>query len=82
VGNEVLRQPKYQIRLSPSYDVTVGTVKVSLFGAASFIGARWSDLANSSRLPAYTKLDLGAQAKLDSGLFFSVGRITSTTAMA
>ncbi|GAO56470.1 TonB-dependent receptor [Novosphingobium sp. MD-1] len=72
VGNEVLRQPKYQVRLSPSYDVTVGAVKVSLFGAASFIGARWSDLANSSRLPAYTKLDLGAQAKLDSGLFFSV----------
>jgi outer membrane receptor protein involved in Fe transport len=69
VGNSVHRQPNFQLRLSPSYSADLGGAKVTLYGAASFVGQRWSDLGNTVRLPGYTKVDLGIEAKLDSGLF-------------
>ncbi len=69
VGNHVHRQPDFQMRLSPSYEFDLGSAKLTIYGAGSFIGKRWSDLNNTVRLPGYTKLDAGIEAKLDSGLF-------------
>jgi outer membrane receptor protein involved in Fe transport len=45
---------------------------VTIYGAASFVGDRWSDLGNSFQLPGYTTLDAGIEAKLDSGLVLRV----------
>ncbi|MDE2437127.1 MAG: TonB-dependent receptor [Sphingomonadales bacterium] len=70
VGNHVHRQPDFQLRLSPSYQADLGGAKVTVYGAAAFVGSRWSDLANTVKLPGYTKLDAGIEAKLDQGLFF------------
>lgn len=72
VGNDVHRQPEFQMRLSPSYQFDLGPAEVTVYGAASFVGKRWSELANTVRLGSYTKFDAGIEAKLDSGLFFRV----------
>lgn len=69
IGNDVHRQPNFQARISPSYEIDLTGMKVTLYGAASFIGKRWSDLDNTVRLPGYTKIDAGIRAELDSGLF-------------
>ncbi|MBS0481334.1 MAG: TonB-dependent receptor [Proteobacteria bacterium] len=72
VGHHVHRQPDFQLRLSPSYETDLGGAKVTVYGAASFVGSRWSDLANTVKLPGYTKLDAGIEAKLNQGLFARV----------
>jgi len=59
-GNQVQRQPKHQVRLSQSYDWTLSNgVDMSLYGAVSRVGERYSDSGNITTLPAYTKVDLG-----------------------
>lgn len=55
-----------------SYKADLGGAAVTLYGAASFVGAYWSDLGNTVSLPGYTKLDLGIEAELDSGMFFRI----------
>ena len=72
VGNQVLRQPKFQARLSPAYTATFGDVQATLYGAATFVGDRYGDNANTVDLPSYQKLDLGVLVNHDSGLFFQV----------
>ncbi|MBN8502598.1 MAG: TonB-dependent receptor [Sphingomonadales bacterium] len=72
VDNSVHRQPSFQLRLSPSYTADLDGAKVTLYGAVSFVGSRWSDLANTVKMDGYTKIDLGLEAKLDSGLFARV----------
>lgn len=60
VGNEFQRQPQIQVRLSPNYEFNVNGAKVNLFGSYGLVGRRFSDDANTVRLPAYAKVDLGA----------------------
>ncbi|WP_262690623.1 TonB-dependent siderophore receptor [Kordiimonas aestuarii] len=72
VGNTVLRQPKWQVRLAPSYDIPVGSATATLYGAVSLIGDRWGDNANTNKLEGYEKVDLGVQVRMESGLFFQV----------
>jgi outer membrane receptor protein involved in Fe transport len=59
VGNEFQRQPQVQVRLSPNYEFNVAGAKVDLFGSYGLVGRRFSDDANTVRLPAYAKVDLG-----------------------
>ena len=72
IGNQVLRQPKFQARLSPAYTATFGVVQATLYGAATFVGDRYGDNANTVDLPSYQKIDLGVLVNHDSGLFFQV----------
>lgn len=72
IGNRVLRQPRWQVRVSPSYSFDVGALQANVYGAASFVGQRFNDLANSVVLPSYTKIDLGGQLTHPSGLFLQV----------
>ncbi len=59
-GNQVQRQPEHQLRLTQSYDWTLNNgVDMSLYGAVSRVGERYSDSANITTLPAYTKVDFG-----------------------
>lgn len=71
-GNQVLRQPKFQARISPAYTATLGSVQATLYGAATFVGDRFGDNANTVDLPSYQKLDLGVLVNHDSGLFFQI----------
>jgi outer membrane receptor protein involved in Fe transport len=72
IGNQVLRQPKFQARISPAYTATFGELQATLYGAATFVGNRFGDNANTVDLPSYQKVDLGVLVNHDSGLFFQV----------
>ena len=63
-GSQILRQPAFQLRVTPSYQIPLGTQQVRVFGAVTYIGKRFADLQNQQVLPAYTTLDLGVDAKL------------------
>lgn len=56
-GNQVLRTPNVQVRLTPTVHLPYG----DLFLVYSYIGKRYADFENQLALPAYTVLDLGAE---------------------
>lgn len=64
-GNQVQRQPKLQLRLTPSYRFNAdwGTAKV--FATWSYTGERFGDVQNQQPLPAYATLDAGVVANVD-----------------
>lgn len=64
-GFKVPRQPSFQARVSPSYTVPFDGGDLTLFGAYTHVGARFSDIQNLQKLPAYDTFDLGAAVKLD-----------------
>ena len=65
-GNEQQRQPGWQLRLTPSYDVEIGTtIEASIFGTITAVDDRWSDNANTVKLDGYEKLDLGFIARIN-----------------
>lgn len=59
-GNQVMRQPKRQFRVTPSYYWMLPFGDLKVFATYSYIGDRFADLANSQRLPSYDMLDIGA----------------------
>lgn len=63
-GNEVQRQPNLQFRFTPSYRIPLGENALKLYGAYTYIGDRWADQENTSYLPSYKTLDLGALATI------------------
>ncbi|MFA0790850.1 TonB-dependent receptor [Microbulbifer echini] len=76
-GNQVMRQPKYQVRLSQNYDFTVNNIDMAIFGGISRVGDRFNDSENLVTLPGYTKVDLGAIAYLnDISVQLSVDNLT------
>jgi outer membrane cobalamin receptor len=58
-GNVLQRQPRFQARLTPAYDLPVpwGSVRFQL--TYSYIGLRYSDPGNAQVLPSYQTLDAG-----------------------
>jgi len=64
-GNQVMRQPEYQVRLSQNYDFTINNIDMAVFGGISRVGERFNDSENSVTLPGYTKVDLGAVAYIN-----------------
>ncbi|UXA68498.1 TonB-dependent receptor [Xanthomonas prunicola] len=59
-GNQVMRQPKRQFRITPSYYWMLPFGDLKVFATYSYIGERFADLANSQRLPSYDMVDIGA----------------------
>lgn len=64
-GNRIARQPKVQVRFTPSYRVALGTTTLEVFSTVSHVGERFSDPENLQRLPEYTKIDAGARLELN-----------------
>lgn len=59
-GNQAQRQPKWQLRLTPSYELELDdTQLVTFYGTLSSVDDRWGDNANTVVLEGYTKLDFG-----------------------
>jgi iron complex outermembrane receptor protein len=72
-GNRVQRQPKWQWRVTPSYDIEFGDdSKVSLYSTFSYVGDRFSDTANTQSLPHYFKIDAGVTVDVNKALTFAV----------
>lgn len=59
-GNQVMRQPKRQFRVTPSYYWMLPFGDLKVFATYSYIGDRFADMANSQRLPSYDMVDIGA----------------------
>ena len=73
VGNQVLRQPKFLLRIAPSYEIEIGDgTAATLYGAAQFVGKRYGENGNTVELASYTKLDAGILVRTGENLFFQV----------
>ena len=72
-GNRVQRQPKWQWRVTPSYDIEFGSdSKVSLYSTFAYVGDRFSDTGNTQSLPHYFKIDAGVTVDVNRALTFAV----------
>lgn len=71
-GNQVLRQPEFQARISPSYEFTRGEWSGTVYAGLTFVGDRYGDNANTVDLPSYEKIDLGLLLYHDAGFFFQL----------
>ncbi|CAN5160818.1 TonB-dependent receptor [soil metagenome] len=72
-GLQVQRQPKFQWRVSPSYERNFpGNAKAAIFTSISYIGNRFSDPENTQLLPKYYKLDAGVSLTTTQGLKFQI----------
>ena len=60
--DELQRQPKLQFRFTPEYHLPLPWGELRAFATYSFIGARYSDPANTQYLPKYYTLDAGLVA--------------------
>lgn len=69
VGNQVLRQPEFQFRITPSFDFEMGQWFGTVYGALTLVDDRFSGNANTVVLPSYEKVDVGVILTSDSGFF-------------
>lgn len=72
VGNQVLRQPEWQLRLSPSYTLDAQAFDATFYLAATLVGDRFGDNGNLVELEAYEKIDVGVIFNTEGGLYFQV----------
>ena len=72
IGNQVLRQPEWQARISPSYTWEAGNFDATFYVGATLVGDRFGDNANTNKLDSYEKFDLGVLVDTGGGLFFQV----------
>ena len=69
-GNMLIRQPRWQLRFAPSYEIPTSWGSIGLFGAYSHISYAYSDIANQQLLPPYYTLDGGVIANVGKKLQF------------
>lgn len=67
-GNRVERAPKFQARLTPSWQTQTGFGQLRTFATFSHVGERFADQTNTLKLPAYRTIDAGAVFAMDNGL--------------
>lgn len=58
-GNEAQRQPGWQVRLTPSYDFTLGDMPATVYGTVTAVDDRFGNNENTVVLEGYEKLDFG-----------------------
>jgi outer membrane receptor protein involved in Fe transport len=64
-GNETQRQPKWQMRLTPSYTFDAGNIETKVYGTVIAVGDRWGEPENVNKLDGYTQLDLGVMMRIN-----------------
>lgn len=67
-GNRVERAPKFQARLTPSWQTQTGVGQLRAFATLSHVGERFADQTNTLKLPAYRTVDAGAVFSMDNGV--------------
>ena len=67
-GNRVERAPKFQARLTPSWQTQTAYGQLRAFATFSHVGERFADQTNTLKLPAYRTVDAGAVFAMDNGL--------------
>ncbi|MGK6355759.1 TonB-dependent receptor domain-containing protein [Sphingomonas sp. DT-207] len=64
-GNHVPRQPGWAWRVTPAYDVELGSVRPSVFATLQYTGDRYSDPENNQLLPHFYQLDAGVSVDIN-----------------
>lgn len=72
VGNQVQRQPDWQLRISPSYVLEGPNFDATFYVGATLVGDRFEDRANTIELEGYEKIDLGVIVNTEGGLYFQI----------
>ncbi|MFQ6673195.1 MAG: TonB-dependent receptor [Fidelibacterota bacterium] len=72
IGKSIWRQPDWQFRISPSYDLALGNLDATIYGAVRGVGKRWDSRGNVFQLDGYTKIDAGAVVSATGGLTFGI----------
>lgn len=67
-GSQVLRNPDFQARVTPSYTIDTPVGGLTLYATGSYISKRFADLQNLQPLPKYATLDVGASFVMHNGL--------------
>jgi len=70
IGNEAIRQPKYQIRVTPSYEFEFNNIPTVIYGTFSAVGERYSEPKNNITLEGYEKIDIGVTMNLTNEVEF------------
>jgi outer membrane receptor protein involved in Fe transport len=63
-GNVLQRQPRFQARFTPAYDLPMGSSDLRFFLTYSYIGLRYSDPGNAQVLPSFQTLDAGIVSEI------------------
>ena len=64
-GNDVARQPKFLIAVTPSYTFRTSWGQARVFGTYTHVGNRYADIQNHQPLGKYDTVDLGASIDLN-----------------
>lgn len=83
-GNEAQRQPGWQVRMTPSYDLELSNgMEATLYGTFSAVGDRFANNENTVTLPGYEKIDLGVILNISDEVQvqFSVSNLTDEDAL-
>lgn len=64
-GNDVARQPKFLIAVTPSYTFRTSWGQARIFGTYTHVGNRYADIQNQQPLGKYDTVDLGASIDLN-----------------
>ena len=72
-GKLAERIPSYQYHITPAYEWHMGNAKATLYGTYTAIGKRFSDLANTQALPAYSTINAGFIVDMDAFTFQLAG---------
>jgi iron complex outermembrane recepter protein len=81
-GNQIVKQPPFQFRLTPSYSVDTGFGRLKLYATTTYAGDRWADLQNTRFLPSYWTEDVGASFYMANGLELRVTGTNVTNTLA
>lgn len=71
-GNRVQRQPKWTWRVTPAYELPIGSIRPSLFATLQYTGDRFSDPENNQLLPSFYQLDAGVSVDVSERLRLQV----------
>jgi len=71
-GNEVLRNPDFQARVTPSYTIDTPIGGLTLYATGNLVTKRFADLQNAQPLPGYKTLDVGASFDFKNGMTLAV----------
>jgi outer membrane receptor protein involved in Fe transport len=82
-GNDVARQPKFLVAVTPSYTFRTDWGQARVFGTYTHVGNRYADIQNQQPLGKYDTLDLGASIDLNDtfSIQATVENVTNTLAL-
>lgn len=67
-GSQVLRNPDFQARVTPSYTIDTPLGGLTLYATGTYVSKRFADLQNLQPLPSYATLDIGVSFIMKNGL--------------